>query len=146
MVYIKQKCSFLKNRKGLLNNNLLKIIVLIAVIIFSYYVITNSPETNESIIKSNDVADNPVISSNPTPQNTSPITSSTNNVQIDSTKVGLPSCGNDVCEPELGEEYKYCGDCPEYVVDDYNQIASCGNGVCEPDLHEVIQNCPEDCQ
>ncbi len=44
-------------------------------------------------------------------------------------------CGNGLCEPDYGENYKNCpSDCQKPV---------CGNGYCEID--ENYQNCPNDC-
>ena len=147
-----KKVNLTSNKKGFLNSGgLMKLGLIVLVILFLYSIIIDRSESNEPIIKSNELVENSVTdveTIDASTVNTVPVatTNPVVNIQSQEKNVGMVSCGNGVCEPELGEDYKNCGECPEYVVDDYHQIKSCGNGVCEPDLFEVVQNCPADCQ
>ncbi len=117
----------------------LKIIVFAVLIILAahYIIIPVSDTDNPTSVSDQVVSDTPTTTTS---------TSQVINAPSDTKHVDMVSCGNGICEPELGEDYKNCGECPEYVVDDFNQITSCGNGICEPESYEVVQNCPEDCQ
>ncbi len=68
-----------------------------------------------------------------TPSNDINTTTDINNTVI------YDTCGNDICDYELGENATNCkADC--YTI--YN---TCGNGVCDYKLFENIYNCPKDC-
>lgn len=45
--------------------------------------------------------------------------------------------GDGICDK--WEDYRYSGDCPEYIVD------ICGNGRCEPCIGENTNSCVSDC-
>ncbi|MET0593028.1 MAG: hypothetical protein ABW133_10035, partial [Polyangiaceae bacterium] len=47
------------------------------------------------------------------------------------------SCGNLICEPQLGEASWNCpSDCKPF----------CGDGFCQPEVGESSFNCPSDCR
>ncbi len=60
----------------------------------------------------------------------------TKNIQISEDEPPPSTCGNGVCEPQLGENFITCKrDCN-----------TCGNTICDVKLGETYQNCPSDCK